>query len=221
MTPRKLMTPTLVAFILAGCASAPETPQSASPSPAAVTAKQEPTKPTQSNSSDSKLAVPPETVAKTDEPKQDEPKQEKPKDGKKRTIPERGFQLDELEKVTIAINGHKFKCWVMDTDMKIQEGMMHLDESDVADDECMIFVFDPPRQLGFWMRNCHYDIDVAFVSASKKILNTPRMRAYDETSVPSKGPAKYAIEFRAGMFKKWGIQPGQTVTIPDSVKAKS
>ncbi|MCH7945009.1 MAG: NAD(P)-binding domain-containing protein [Armatimonadetes bacterium] len=45
--------------------------------------------------------------------------------------------------------------------------------------------------------------------------------ARDEiTDYGSRSPAMYAIEFRAGTFRRLGIKAGQKVEIPDTVKAK-
>jgi uncharacterized membrane protein (UPF0127 family) len=159
----------------------------------------------------------------TPEVKKDEPtKKPDPKnnpDGK-RTVSERSIQLYDLKKARIKVGARSFNYWIMDDDAKRAEGMMHLEASDVGDEEGMFFIFPDSAPRSFWMRNCHFDLDVAYVSASGKILNTERMFAYNDAGVASKGDAMYVIEMRYGMFAKHGIKVGQRVVVPESVVAK-
>jgi hypothetical protein len=53
------------------------------------------------------------------------------KDEKHRYIRQRLFQLDKLQRVKIKVNKkHEYKAWVMDQEIKRQEGMMFLEGSD-------------------------------------------------------------------------------------------
>lgn len=118
----------------------------------------------------------------------------------------------------IKIGEHEFDAWVMNTESKMMEGMMHVADADFTEKQAMIFAYPEPQELGFWMRNTIVDLDIAFVSRNKRILNTTTMRALDETIVRSTGLAQYAIEFKAGTLRKKGIRAGMTVQIPDSVR---
>jgi uncharacterized membrane protein (UPF0127 family) len=146
---------------------------------------------------------------------------EQVKQDQHRKINERMYQLDELEKVKIKIDKHVFNVWVMDTELKRQEGMMFLEESDWKSDEGMIFVFKEAIPLRFWMKNTLVPLDIAYVSNKKSILNTYTMKARDTiTDYSSAGEAMYAIELKAGIFKEKKITKGMKVEIPDSVKEK-
>lgn len=170
-------------------------------------------------------STPQPSAAQTSVPETPQPTAPAPESGDgaqaaKPANPNRIYQLTDLEKVKIKINEHEFMAWVMDTNSKRQEGMMFLKNEDFKDNEAMIFVFKEPQPLSFWMRNTLVDLDIAYVSDRKRIINTTTMKALDETGRPSNAPAKYAIEFRAGLLRKLGIRAGMTVQIPDSVKAK-
>lgn len=130
------------------------------------------------------------------------------------------FQLDDLQLVKIKIEKHTFFSWVMDTEAKRQEGMMFLKNKDFKDDDSMTFVFDRSQELGFWMQNTLVDLDIAYCDQSGKIIRAVTMKALDTRTVPSHGLAKYAIEFRGGIFKKLGIKAGMKVEIPSTVQAK-
>lgn len=134
--------------------------------------------------------------------------------------PRRIYQLRTLERVKIKIDKHEFNTWVMDTDGKRQEGMMWLTAPDFKESDAMIFVYGSEFDMSFWMRNTLVDLDIAFVNSKSQIVRIATMKRLDESLVPSRRPAKYAIEFKAGLMKKLGITEGMTVTIPSSVRSK-
>lgn len=191
-----------VSLLLAGCSSpAPSAPPAESPAPVAQS------------------ATPPTTVA-VQTPTTPTPPPAEAKKGTHRTIASRRFQLDALEVVKIKIAGKEFNCWVMDTDVKMEEGMMYLEQSDVADNECMVFVFGDEQPLSFWMRNTRIDLDIAYLDQARKIVTIRTMKAFDETPVPSRKPAMYAIEFKSGTLKKIGAKEGQVVEMPKTLRYK-
>lgn len=192
-------------LLLASC----QTPQPAAPpassSAPAVAQRTAPEPPLQP-------ADPPQNggAAKADEGKE-----------KHRNIPSRTFQLDDLKKAEIKIDDHKFSLWVMDTFNKRQEGMMFLENSDFKDNEGMIFLFKEPEYQRFWMRNTLVPLDIAYVSPSRKIINTYTMKALDEvTDYSSFGVADVVIELRAGTMRKLSIGRTSRVTLPANLKAK-
>jgi uncharacterized membrane protein (UPF0127 family) len=79
-------------------------------------------------------------------------------------------------------------------------------------DHGMLFVFDRPQPLAFWMRNTYIPLSIAFVDANGKILNIEDMQPQDESTHPSRGPALYTIEMRRGWFAGKGIQAGDKVS---------
>jgi uncharacterized membrane protein (UPF0127 family) len=79
----------------------------------------------------------------------------------------------------------------------------------------MIFVFADEQPRDFWMRNTRFDLDIIYLDARGRIVSIKRMKAYDESSTPSDGPAKYAIELNAGGAD--ALRAGQTLPIPQSV----
>lgn len=152
--------------------------------------------------------------------KQDPPKQDPPGQTKRHND-YRTFQLDDLQVVKIKHKDDEFKAWVMDTHAKRQEGMMFLQDGDFEKDEAMVFVFAQPQPLSFWMKNTLVPLDIAYCDPQGRVLNTYTMKALDTVGdYSSAGPAMFAIEFKAGTFKRLGIGRGARFEIPESVVAK-
>jgi len=174
--------PWLIAIAVAGCSPAPQVQASAP----------EPKKPAPSEPS-------------TPEP-QPQTSTTKPGDN-----PRRIYQLREFKKGKVTVNGKTFQVWIADTDGKIQEGMMWLKPDEVKDDEGMLFLLPTDEPQRFWMRNCPMALDIIYLSRDRKVLNIELGKPFDETGVASKGPSKYVLELKAGIARKNGIRPGQTV----------
>jgi uncharacterized membrane protein (UPF0127 family) len=126
----------------------------------------------------------------------------------------RRFALRSLQKVTLKIGPHTLQVWVMDTDAKREEGMMFLRNKQVKANEGMLFVFPYAAPLSFWMKNTLMPLDVAYLGADKRIINTAQMKALDETPFLSEAPAQYALEVKQGTLEKWAVTDGTRVVFP-------
>ena len=142
------------------------------------------------------------------------------KKGERRFVPQRYYQLSELQQVDIKVGGHAFKAFVMDTDRKRSEGMMFFQTTDFKEKECMVFAFPDEDYRSFWMANCNFNLDILYVAANKRVVRATTMKAQDRTGVPSNRPAMYAIEFLPGAIKKYGFKAGTLVEFPKSLVAK-
>lgn len=126
----------------------------------------------------------------------------------------RTYHLRDLATAKLVIGGREIDAWVMDDEGKREEGMKWLTEAEVGPDQGMLFVFDAPRKVAFWMEDTLIPLDIVFISESKKVLNIVRGEPEDLTKLPSAGPTLYALELRAGTAKRLGIEAGQTIRIP-------
>lgn len=91
-----------------------------------------------------------------------------------------------------------------------QRGLMFREHMD--DDAGMIFLFERPQQLAFWMHNTYIPLDMVFIRADMTILGVvenAEPRTDDSRQVP--GMSQYVLEVNAGFTRKHGIGPGQLV----------
>ncbi|HWD15008.1 MAG TPA: DUF192 domain-containing protein [Casimicrobiaceae bacterium] len=115
----------------------------------------------------------------------------------------------DLPTRTLTIDGTAFTVEVAATPETREHGLMN--RFSLQPDHGMLFVFESPQPLAFWMKNTYVPLSIAFVDANGRILNIEDMRPQDESTHWSKGPALYAIEMRRGWFAAKGIAAGDRV----------
>ena len=115
----------------------------------------------------------------------------------------------ELPTRTLTINGQKAVVEVVDTPDQRATGLMN--RFSLQPDHGMLFVFDRPQPLAFWMKNTYIPLSIAYVDASGSVLNIEDMQPQDESTHWSRGQALYAIEMRRGWFAGKGVTPGAKV----------
>lgn len=79
----------------------------------------------------------------------------------------------------------------------------------------MLFVFDPPKQVGFWMKDMRFSLDMVFADSNGIILNIAHNAepASYPNVFPSAGPAMYVLEVPAGYTTREGIAVGQKIVV--------
>lgn len=124
-------------------------------------------------------------------------------------------QIDGKE-IVASISGHKVTLKVAANDDTKAKGLMGFDEP--GDNDGMIFVYETPAILDFWMKNVEYDLDILFFDENSDLVDQITMDAYQGESedklkiYKSKSPAMYAIELKAGWFNN-KFKPDDKVTL--------
>lgn len=94
-----------------------------------------------------------------------------------------------------------------------QVGLMYRKE--LAADAGMLFVFENPQQLSFWMRNTYVPLDMIFIGADLTVLgvveNTTPL-SDQSCSVP--GLSQFVLEVNALFARRHGIAAGTRVRLP-------
>ena len=97
-----------------------------------------------------------------------------------------------------------------DTEAKKERGLMF--RKSLPKDYGMLFVFDPPAQATFWMKNTRMPLSIAFVDNQGRILEIRSMKPFDETFISSISNAvAYALEVNSGWFEHHGIRLGAKI----------
>jgi hypothetical protein len=111
---------------------------------------------------------------------------------------------------SITIGKERLVVEVVDTPEQRATGLMN--RFSLQPDHGMLFVFDKPQPLAFWMKNTYIPLSIAFVDADGTILNIEDMRPQDESTHWSRASALYAIEAKQGWFATRGITAGAKVS---------
>jgi uncharacterized membrane protein (UPF0127 family) len=87
-------------------------------------------------------------------------------------------------------------------------------------DRGMIFIYEAPKIMSFYMRDTYIPLSIAFLRSDGKIINIEGMRPLvEEPSTMSKGMGRYAIEMNQGWFEAHGIREGDTIELTQEILA--
>lgn len=93
------------------------------------------------------------------------------------------------------------------TDAEQRKGLMYRDS--LGDNRGMLFPYESPRQLSFWMANTRIPLDIGFFDETGLLCEVHRMVPFDTNRTVSKGrDLQYALEMNAGWFAGNGLFPG-------------
>lgn len=113
-------------------------------------------------------------------------------------------------KIQLKIGAASLWVEIADRQETRQAGLMY--RRQLQEDEGMLFVFEEPETLSFWMKNTYIPLDIAFISTDGRILNIEAMAPLDEKPrYRSKGPARYALEVNQAWFARHGVKPGDSL----------
>ena len=82
----------------------------------------------------------------------------------------------------------------------------------LAGDRGMIFPYEPPQEVAFWMKNTLIPLDIIFIGVGGKIVRITKAEAMDLTPLPSGAPVIGVLEIRSGRAAELGIKEGDVVT---------
>ena len=83
---------------------------------------------------------------------------------------------------------------------------------ELAGNHGMIFPYDPPQEVGFWMKNTVIPLDLIFIRADGTIARITQAKALDLSPLPSGEPVSAVLEIRSGRAAELGIREGDVVS---------
>lgn len=94
-----------------------------------------------------------------------------------------------------------------------QRGLMN--RTELPKNKGMLFVFDPPVGVQFWMKDTLVPLDMIFIDPSGKIQKIyDRAEPQDEANISSGGVVSAVLEILGGEAEARGIKVGDQVTSP-------
>ena len=127
----------------------------------------------------------------------------------------------EQASVSVAVAGGRsvpFRVEVARTEPEREQGLMYREH--LAPDAGMLFIFERPSPLTFWMKNTFIPLDMIFIGADRRvvgIVENAEPRTLTARRVP--GLSRYVLEINGGLSAKLGIQAAAAVAfsgVPDN-----
>jgi uncharacterized membrane protein (UPF0127 family) len=114
-----------------------------------------------------------------------------------------------LQRITLSAGIHQIDTQVAVTTEQREIGLMYRRE--MPQHEGMLFVFEDPSRLCFWMKNTLIPLTAAFVADDGTIVNLENMKPQTTDSHCATKPVRYVLEMNQGWFAKKGVKPGSKI----------
>lgn len=116
--------------------------------------------------------------------------------------------------VALTIRGpqsaHRFRVELAVTPAEQARGLMY--RTELPADGGMLFPFDPPRIVAFWMKNTYIPLDMIFIGADRRIARiAARTTPHSLEPVESGLPVIAVLELAGGTAEARGIVVGDRV----------
>lgn len=128
-------------------------------------------------------------------------------------------QPQELPFAQATLAGRSVRLMLAKTSQQQMYGLMFRVE--LGADEGMLFCYDTPRQMSFWMKNTILPLDLIFFDADLRITEFIKgMKpgiGINDALLPrytSAGLAQYGLEMASGTIDAWNLRSGDRLEIP-------
>jgi len=111
-----------------------------------------------------------------------------------------------LQRTAIQAGMFQIDAQIANTPQQRQVGLMF--RKDMPTHEGMLFIFEEPQKLCFWMKNTLLPLTAAFVDDDGAIVNLVDMQPQSTDSHCSEKPVRYVLEMNQGWFAKKKIGKG-------------
>lgn len=109
----------------------------------------------------------------------------------------------------IEIGGKQYKVELAETETEKEEGLQGI--KDLPDDQGMLFVYDKPQTVGFWMKDTLIPLDIIFIDEDQEVISIYQGKPEDKTIV-EEDDVKYVLEVNQNS----GIEEGDELEFEDS-----
>jgi uncharacterized membrane protein (UPF0127 family) len=108
---------------------------------------------------------------------------------------------------------HAFRIWLADTPERREQGLMWI--RTLPADRGMLFVFEQPQPVSFWMKNTYVALDLLFVAPDGRIIRiAENAQPHSLRNIDSMGVVRGVLEIRGGTSRKLGLKAGDRLVHP-------
>lgn len=109
----------------------------------------------------------------------------------------------------IEIGGKQYKVELAETEAEKEEGLQGI--KNLPDDQGMLFVYNEPQTVGFWMKDTLVPLDIIFIDEDQEVISIYQGKPEDKTIVEEDN-VKYVLEVNQNS----GIEEGDELEFEDS-----
>lgn len=112
-----------------------------------------------------------------------------------------------------ATGDHVFTVEIADDAQERARGLMH--RRALGRDAGMLFVFDPPRETAFWMKDTPLPLDILFANEAGVIIAIARgTTPFSTREIASGGVVRGVLEINGGLSDELGVTEGDRLRHP-------
>ena len=102
---------------------------------------------------------------------------------------------------TIEIGEKEYKVKIAKTEEEKQKGLQGVKE--LPDNEGMLFIYDKPQTVGFWMKDTEIPLDIIFINEDYEVISIYQGQPNDETIVEEDN-----VQFVLELNQNSGVKEG-------------
>lgn len=96
-----------------------------------------------------------------------------------------------MEKVKISVEDKEYTVEIAKTEEERAKGLQ--DRKSLGDSEGMLFVFDKPQTVGFWMDKTEIPLDIIFIDEDEEVISVYKGKPFSKEIV-EEDDVKYVLE---------------------------
>lgn len=108
----------------------------------------------------------------------------------------------------IEIGDKEYNVEVARTEEEKIKGLQ--EKESLGENEGMLFIYDEPQELAFWMKDTAIPLDIVFIDEDGEVISVQQGQPYDETLLEEDG-VMYVLEVNQNS----GIRPGDELDIEE------
>lgn len=118
-----------------------------------------------------------------------------------------GGQVEEISTVKATIGKKEYTLYEAKTEEEKEKGLMGVEK--LADNEGMIFYYDEPQDLSFWMKDTFIPLTICFFNEDEECISVKQGHPLDNTPISEKD-VMFVVELNANA----DVVPGDILDLP-------